>query len=60
MRWLIALWIVATTIAVIATHSDIVIPRCTEDAVLVGFGSFEDGHWTQYRCGPAFDDIAPR
>ena len=32
------------------------LPRCTEDAVLVGIGDFEDGRWTAYACGPAVDD----
>lgn len=34
------------------------VPRCNEDAVLVGEGRFEFGAWTQYRCGPALDDFA--
>ncbi len=33
-----------------------VIPRCSEDVVLVGAGSFDAGRWTQYTCGPAVDD----
>lgn len=32
------------------------IPRCTEDAVLVGTGSFDNGRWSAYVCGPAVDD----
>lgn len=35
---------------------DSTLPRCPEDSVLVGTGAFEDGHWTTYACGPAFDD----
>lgn len=34
------------------------VPRCPEDAVLVGLGEFEGGRWTTYRCGPALDDYA--
>lgn len=32
------------------------LPRCTEDAVLVGIGDFDNGRWTEYTCGPAVDD----
>lgn len=31
-------------------------PACPEDAVLVGVGSFDNGRWTEYTCGPAVDD----
>lgn len=33
------------------------IPRCPEDAVLVGAGEFDEGHWSRYTCGPAVDDF---
>jgi hypothetical protein len=32
------------------------IPRCEEDAVLIGTGDFHAGQWTAYQCGPAVDD----
>ena len=38
------------------TLPDTSMPRCPEDAVLVGVGSFDDGRWTEYQCGPAVDD----
>lgn len=33
------------------------IPRCAEDAVLIGTGDFERGRWDRYVCGPAVDDF---
>lgn len=33
------------------------VPVCPEDAVLVGYGAFEDGRWRTYACGPAVDDF---
>lgn len=33
------------------------VPRCPEDAVLVGQGDYDDGRWTAYVCGPALDDF---
>jgi len=39
------------------------IPKCQEDVVLVGVGqidgtgTFENGRWTAYACGPALDDF---
>lgn len=32
------------------------IPRCPEDAVIVGYGEFENGWYKYYACGPAVDD----
>ena len=32
-------------------------PSCWEDSVLVGVGDFENGRWTEYRCGPSLDDF---
>ena len=40
------------------TREDI-IPKCPEDAVLIGTGNFEDGRWDRYTCGPAVDDFDP-
>lgn len=34
------------------------IPRCAEDAVLIGAGAFVNGRWSRYRCGPAVDDYS--
>lgn len=34
------------------------IPRCAEDAVIVGTGEyFSDGSWKYYSCGPSRDDL---
>jgi hypothetical protein len=33
------------------------IPACAEDVVIIGVGSFEDGRWSAYTCGPAADDL---
>lgn len=35
------------------------VPKCQEDAVLVGYVSFEAGRWKHYECGPALDDFTP-
>ena len=35
----------------------LVIPRCSEDVVLVGEGEFDAGRWSDYSCGPAVDDL---
>jgi hypothetical protein len=34
------------------------IPQCAEDAVVVGSGSFDNGRWSEYRCGPSVDDYS--
>jgi hypothetical protein len=34
------------------------VPRCSEDAVIVGAGKFEGGRWSEYVCGPATDEYA--
>ena len=39
--------------AIVTTH---LVPSCPEDSVLVGQGAFESGRWSEYQCGPAFDD----
>ena len=36
-------------------HSDI--PRCDEDAVIIGAGEYANGRWSQYVCGPSVDDM---
>lgn len=36
------------------------VPRCVEDAVIVGFGEFENGYWEYYQCGPSRDDYTTR
>lgn len=58
MGWILTiLLILAWTLAPDGPDSpDGMLPRCTEDAVLVGTGSFDDGRWTEYQCGPAVDD----
>ena len=32
------------------------LPPCQEDAILLGWGEFEDGYWQYYGCGPSVDD----
>jgi hypothetical protein len=34
------------------------IAYCKEDAVMIGEGSYENGQWTHYICGPSVDDFA--
>ena len=36
-------------------HSDI--PRCDEDATIVGTGEYAHGRWSGYVCGPSVDDM---
>ena len=31
-------------------------PRCQEDVVIIGYGQFDNGIWSDYGCGPAVDD----
>lgn len=33
------------------------IPKCAEDAVLIGMGDFDNSRYTRYVCGPAMDDF---
>jgi hypothetical protein len=33
-----------------------IMPRCSEDVVVIGQGDYNDGLWTSYTCGPAVDD----
>jgi len=55
---------VLVTQVVIGLHADNrllferVIPVCQEDAVLLGAGSFENGRYSTYVCGPAADDYS--
>lgn len=35
-----------------------IIPRCPEDATIIGFGEYEDGRWDHYSCGPALDELS--
>ena len=58
--FLLALATVAIVVVVaLAAHGPRValVPRCVEDAVLVGLGDFEAGTWSSYECGPAADDF---
>lgn len=32
------------------------LPHCEEDQAIVGVGSFDNGRWSDYQCGPALDD----
>ena len=43
-------------LAVLVASAPAPLPKCQEDAVIVGYGQFEKGVWTEYRCGPALDD----
>ena len=33
------------------------VPQCAEDATIIGVGSFDNGRWSKYECGPAVDDL---
>ena len=35
---------------------NIEIPVCPEDTVLIGTGSYKQGRWEDYYCGPSIDD----
>jgi len=51
----------ALAIAVATANAGTAIPRCAEDAVLVGApdATFVDGHWSALACGPSADDYQP-
>lgn len=54
-----ALAIVVMMLGILTFASIISLPRtpqCAEDVVLVGVGEFNDGRYSAYECGPAFDD----
>lgn len=55
----IIVWTMALLYALVLTgHTGFrAVPRCEEDAVLVGTGQFEDGRWSAYTCGPAAGDL---
>lgn len=64
-RLLIAALVVLLVVMVASTLTLAVawarmVPRCAEDVVLVGVGSFDgrSGRWSRYECGPAVDDYA--
>ena len=42
--------------AIIGTAHAPQLPRCPEDAVIIGVGAFDAGRWDRYVCGPALDD----
>jgi hypothetical protein len=46
----------AMTAAGVSLRSIPQIPACMEDAVVIGFGDFDHGRWSEYTCGPALDD----
>ena len=54
---LIALVFAAGVLVGRADQPPTFVPACTEDAVLVGIGAFENGRWDAYVCGPARDDL---
>lgn len=59
LRFLLAitLWAVFVgTLWAVLTPPKPSIPRCQEDAVLMGVDDFHDGRWTRYVCGPSVDD----
>jgi hypothetical protein len=53
---ILAVVIVAGSIAVGPRGRAPIIPQCPEDSVLVGTGAFDNGRWSAYVCGPAVDD----
>ena len=54
-----AVFVLALSLAILAIDAQPYIPRCMEDAVLLGVGDFhgDTGRWDSYRCGPALDDF---
>lgn len=61
MRRCGVVWIVlvlALIAALVLTEAP-ALPRCEEDAVIVGAGDFTAGLWSEYVCGPALDDFRP-
>ncbi len=48
--------IVLAAILALAVLSAPDMPRCEEDATLMGTGAFIGGQWSAYVCGPAVDD----
>lgn len=55
--WLAAMLVAATAPTPAPTPD---LPRCPEDAVLIGSGSFDGGRYSSYVCGPAVDDYSAR
>lgn len=51
----IAVWAVGVA-GVMGALSVPIVPRCEEDAVLIGVGDFDNGRWSAHECGPAVDD----
>lgn len=52
--FILGLSIIIGTAALIS--ESMAMPRCSEDAIIIGGGDFVDGRWTYYSCGPARDD----
>lgn len=52
----LTLIVIVTIIAMIKPMR--LVPACHEDVVLIGYGDFENGQWSNYSCGPAIDDFA--
>jgi hypothetical protein len=55
---IIAILVVVTTVIDYGLFGERTLPRCNEDVVLMGKGSFLNGRWSEYECGPALDDFA--
>ena len=53
----IVLWLAGVATLMAYGFTSRVLPRCPEDAVLVGAGQFKNGRWDFYECGPAVDDM---
>lgn len=51
---LIALFLVTVLTGLLGSPT---VPHCPEDATIIGFGDYDNGHWTHYGCGPALDDF---
>jgi|GEM_PF-5413948 len=55
-----ALLAAAVLVAAVTAGHDDRLPRCVEDAVIIGSGDFVDGLWSTYICGPSVDDYTPK
>lgn len=36
---------------------EVYLPQCPEDEAIRGTGEFDNGRWSSYECGPAWDDF---
>jgi len=54
---IIAGLVAAAVILFFVTTMTPALPKCPEDSLIRGVGTFDNGHWSGYECGPAADDV---